>query len=226
MLKAASINDRADSNKEKRGSSNKAYSGPLASGLNRRAFLKTSTAISLLAGLTLYKPTLAGQSNNSNDSGDITSASPSGKDIFTKEQHTVLDAVQMQLFPDDGDGPSARDLNGIAYLEWAMTDQVNINDGDPDFIVKGIGWLNDLSQQTHGTNFVELNQSQQDKVLKQVAKSQTGENWLSILLYYLTEALMLDPVYGGNPEMIGWQWLQHQAGFPRPIIGKTYRDFE
>lgn len=224
MLKAASTTDREHSNREKRGSSSKAYSGPLDSGLNRRAFLKTSTAISLLAGLTLYKPILAGQHSNSDDSTDVTSTT--GEDFFTKEQQIVLDAVQMQLFPDDDNGPSARDLNGIAYLEWAMTDQINIDDGDPDFIVKGIAWLNDLSQQTHGANFVELDQSQQDKVLKQVAKSQTGENWLSILLYYLTEALMLDPVYGGNPEMIGWQWLQHQAGFPRPITGKTYRDFE
>jgi gluconate 2-dehydrogenase gamma chain len=224
VLKVASRSGWIDSTIEKRGSSNKAYSGPLESGLNRRAFLKTSTAISLLAGLTLYKPILAGEGNNSNDSTDVTLAT--GEDSFTKEQQIVLDAVQMQLFPDDGDGPSARDLNGIAYLEWAMTDQININDGDPDFIVKGIDWLSDLSQQTHGANFVELNDSQQDKVLRQVVKSQTGENWLSILLYYLTEALMLDPIYGGNPEMIGWTWLQHQAGFPRPITGKTYRDFE
>ena len=36
---------------------------------------------------------------------------------------------------------------------------------------------------------------------------------------------MLDPVYGGNPEMIGWKWLEHQPGFPAPIEGKTYRDF-
>ena len=227
MLKSASSTDRAHSNREKRGSSNKAYSGPLDSGLNRRAFLKTSTAISLLAGFTLYKPTLAGQNNKLNDSSDFNfTVTSSAKYFFTKEQQIVLDAVQMQLFPDDDNGPSARDLNGIAYLEWAMTDQINIDDGDPDFIVKGIGWLNDLSQQTHGANFVKLNQAQQDKVLRQVAKSQAGENWLSILLYYLTEALMLDPVYGGNPEMIGWQWLQHQAGFPRPITGKTYRDFE
>ena len=197
MLKAASRFDRSDSNREKHGSFNKDYHGPLECGLNRRAFLKTSTAISLLAGLTLYKPTLAGQHDNSDDS--IETSSRLGKDFFSKEQHSVLDAVQMQLFP---------------------------NDGDPDFIVKGITWLNDLSQKTHGAYFVALNQPQQDKVLKQVAKSQAGENWLSILLYYLTEALMLDPIYGGNPDMIGWKWLQHQAGFPRPVTGKTYRDFE
>ena len=132
----------------------------------------------------------------------------------------------MQLFPDDGDGPSARDLNGVAYLVWAMKDPVNQEDGDPEFISKGIGWLNDLSRQKQGQEFPKLTHEQQDEVLQQISRSRMGENWLSLLLYYLTESLMLDPIYGGNPDMIGWTWLEHQPGFPRPITGKTFRDFE
>jgi len=202
--------------------------GPLASGLNRRAFLKTSTAIYLLAGLAGCKPSVPNLKTNSvNSTYAKTATGPStGKDYFTQEQHKVLDSVQMQLFPDDGNGPSARDLNAIAYLEWAMSDSQNINDGDAEFIAKGIGWINDLSEQTRGDTFIKLNYDQQHIVLEQIAKSQAGENWLAILMYYLTEALLLDPVYGGNPNMIGWKWLEHQPGFPRPVAGKTYRDFE
>jgi gluconate 2-dehydrogenase gamma chain len=37
-----------------------------------------------------------------------------------------------------------------------------------------------------------------------------------MLLDYIMEALLTDPVYGGNPNSIGWQWLKHQPGFPRP----------
>lgn len=217
MLKASSTNSHS-SNYEKKGADLKDYQGPLASGLNRRAFLRTSAAISLLAGFTLTKPTFAIQQT-------AASSTATDGDIFTVQQQQVIDAVQMLLFPDDGDGPSAQDLNALEYLEWALTDQQNIDDGDVSYITKGIGWLNDLAKQTHGSPFVALTPAQQDKVLKQVAKSQAGENWLSLLMYYLTEALMLDPVYGGNPNMIGWQWLEHQPGFPAPIIGKTYRDF-
>jgi gluconate 2-dehydrogenase gamma chain len=223
MLKASSTNHRPSDN-EKKGSPLKVYQGPLASGLNRRAFLRTSTAISLLAGITLTKPSFAIPQTTPNSVASLSELATDGN-VFTTPQQQVLDAVQMQLFPDDGDGPSAQDLNALAYLKWAMSDQQNINDGDPQFIIDGIGWLNDLAKQTHGNHFVKLTYEQQDKVLKQVAKSQAGENWLSLLMYYLTEALMLDPVYGGNPNMISWQWLEHQPGFPAPITGKTYRDF-
>jgi gluconate 2-dehydrogenase gamma chain len=222
MLKATSHHQPRD--KDKKGAELKDYNGPLASGLNRRAFLRTSAAISLLAGFTLTKPSFAIQQTDLSSSVSENKLA-TGSSVFTQQQQQVLDAVQMQLFPDDSDGPSAQDLNALAYLEWAMTDQQNLNDGDVSFITKGIGWLNDLAKQTHGSPFVKLTATQQDKVLKQVAKSQAGENWISLLLYYLSEALMLDPVYGGNPNMIGWQWLEHQPGFPAPITGKTYRDF-
>ncbi|MCK5644020.1 MAG: gluconate 2-dehydrogenase subunit 3 family protein [Gammaproteobacteria bacterium] len=213
MLKGAENKPKND----KRGAIKSGYQGALASGLNRRAFLRSSVALSLLSGLAAC--------NLSLDEQDDVITISKAKDYFEPEQQQILDAVQMQLFPADGDGPSARDLNALAYLEWAMTDPENIDDGDPSFIVKGIGWLDDLSKQTLGTGFIKLTSTQQDTVLKQVAGSNQGESWLSLLMYYLAEALMLDPIYGGNPNGIGWQWLQHQAGFPAPVAGKTYRDF-
>ena len=132
----------------------------------------------------------------------------------------------MRLFPDDGDGPSADDINVLTYLEWAMTDENNKADGDPEFIVKGIGWLNQFANDDHGKDFVDLDTKTQDAIITATAKSDAGRNWLSILIYYLIEALTLDPYYGGNTNGIGWQWLQYQGGFPNPIKGKTYRDFE
>jgi len=217
MLKGAS----STQDSEKRGATKTSYQGALASGLNRRAFLRSSVALSLLSGLAACDFSF----DESNNEAETLTTTSKTKDYFTAKQHQILDAVQMQLFPNDGDGPSARDLNAVAYLEWAMTDPQNIDDNDPSFIAEGIGWLDDLSKQTHGEQFIKLTYSQQDAVLKHISGSNAGENWLSILMYYLSEALMLDPVYGGNPNGIGWQWLQHQAGFPAPIIGKTYRDF-
>jgi len=202
----------------KKGSTKDFYLSLLNSAINRRAFLKTSSAISLFAALAASRLSLA--------DSQFSSALSTREKYFTEAQHKVLDAVQMQLFPDDGNGPSARDLNAIAYLEWAMIDRQNRENGDPEFIAKGIGWLDDLSEQTQGDSFIKLSDKLQDKLLKQIAKSRAGENWLSMLMYYLAEALMLDPVYGGNPDLIGWKWLEHQAGFPRPVTGKTYRDFE
>ena len=53
-------------------------------------------------------------------------------------------------------------------------------------------------------------------LLRQIAKSTAGENWLATLLSYIFEALLAAPIYGGNPGGVGWKWLQHQPGFPLP----------
>ena len=198
------------------GSPTAVYSGPLASGLNRRAFLRTSAAISLLAGLVACKP----------EPPKNTAKIKLEPGKFSTTEEATLMAVQMQLFPADGDGPSAKDLNALAYLKWALTDPGNVEDGDQAYIIKGLGWLEDLAEQTKGDAFASLGQEQQHQVITQVARSSEGENWLSLLVYYLTEALCLDPIYGGNPDGIGWQWLEHQPGFPRPQnLKQGYRSF-
>ena len=197
------------------------------SGLNRRDFIKSGVAFSLLSTITACKPTIEdyGKSQDAkliNQSADTVVLTDY---VFTNKQHKDLQAVYMRLFPDDGDGPSANDLNVLTYLEWAMTDENNIADGDPEFIIKGLGWLNQFANDDHGKNFVNLNTKIQDQLITATAKSDAGKNWLSILTYYLIEALTLDPFYGGNTNKIGWNWLEHQGGFPQPITGKTYRDF-
>lgn len=201
------------------------------SGINRRTFIKGSVAASLLASIVACKPSVEEYGNTNyiiakeliNQSNDIVVLTDY---TFSHKQHIDLQSVYMRLFPDDGDGPSADDLNVLTYLEWAMTDQKNRDDGDPEFIIKGLGWLNQFANDDHGKDFVKLDTIIQDELITATSKSDAGRNWLSILIYYLVEALTLDPFYGGNTKGIGWKWLEHQGGFPHPITGKTYRDFE
>lgn len=169
----------------------------------------------------------AAEPDDANGDSDGVFARPAkAGSYFSDAERKLLDAVQLALFPEDGDGPGARDLNALAYLESALTDPVNVADGDPALIARGIGRLETLSVSTHGEHFIDLSRTERDRVLRQLAKSRPGRNWLSLLLFYLTEALMLDPCYGGNPDMVGWLWLEHRPGFPRPVPGKTYRDFD
>lgn len=210
--------NRASADKPlKAGSSKPERVSVLSSGLNRRAFLIKTGAASLLMGLIGSKPMVS--------LADDKNASILSVTEFNAHQQAVVEAVQIQLFPNDGDGPSAKDLNAFRYLTWALEDPDNLVDGDQAFILQGIGWLEDLSISTQGASFIKLNSNEQDAVLKQISQSRAGENWLSLLLYYLLESLTLDPIYGGNTEGVGWQWLAHQPGFPRPIKGKTYLDF-
>ena len=42
---------------------------------------------------------------------------------------------------------------------------------------------------------------------------------LRVLLGFVLEAFLGDPVHGGNPEGIGWTWAEHRPGYPRPREG-------
>ncbi len=213
-------------NPSKKGSTKATTLSPLAIGLNRRAFLKQSSAAVLVASIAACKPDINNPKIESASNTQATDVKITNEKFeFNPHQKQTIKQVQLKLFPNDGDGPSAEQLNGLAYLQWALTDPDNTADGDGEFIIKGVGWLDGLSEQTQGDQFIKLKPQQQDKILTQISQSSAGENWLSLLIYYLIEALTLDPIYGGNPNQIGWQWLKHQPGFPRPTQSTSYRNF-
>ena len=211
---------------QKRGSRKPQFVSPLSSGLNRRAFLRNSSATFLVASLAACKSNISSEQAKIIEENSKVSLHPTSNIFkFSEDEKKDLIQVQEHLFPKDDDGPSASDVNALVYLEWALMDPDNNSDGDGEFIKKGLGWLNDLAKQTQGDNFLKLTLEQQDKVLQQISKSSTGENWMSILIYYIMEALLFDPIYGGNPEGIGWKWLEHQPGYPAPDSETLYRTF-
>jgi gluconate 2-dehydrogenase gamma chain len=127
----------------------------------------------------------------------------------------LLAAVQDHLFPSEPGAPGAREIRALAYLQGVLGDPRGDRE-EQRFILNGVDWLEDLSRQRHLASFLDLDPIRREQVLREVANSEKGENWLSTLLLYICEALLTDPVYGGNPDGIGWAWLGHQPGFPRP----------
>ena len=93
---------------------------------------------------------------------------------------------------------------------------------EKEFIVKGVGWLNSFAKSEYSKMFVQLSFDEKELLLRGISRSSAGENWLNTLLNYIFEAMLTPPAYGGNPEGIGWQWLEHQAGFPLPDKGQRY----
>jgi len=142
--------------------------------------------------------------------------------LFSGQQHHAVAAVQEHMFPKGPDSPGATDINAAAYLEWAITDP----DLDPDTkntIVNGLGRLQDASRERFDVPFIGLNDEQRELLLRYLAdNTRWGRAWLSLMLYYVFEALLSDPAYGSNPDKVGWQWLQHQPGFPTPPADKIY----
>jgi len=133
----------------------------------------------------------------------------------------TLSEVQEHLFPADDNSPGARDISALRYLR-------NIQEspgGDTDekhFIIQGVSWLNDLSVKNHQKVFRQLNTENRESVLRTIEGSRAGSRWLSLVMTNLIEALLSDPVYGGNQQARGWKWLEHKPGFPTPTIDKLY----
>ncbi len=142
--------------------------------------------------------------------------------LFSPQQRHTVSTVQEHLFPKGPDSPGAADINAAAYLEWAIT-APEIDPDTRNTIVNGVDRLQDASRERFEVPFTDLNDEQSEQLLRYLAdKTRWGRAWLSLMLYYIFEALLSDPAYGGNPDEIGWRWLQHQPGFPRPPADKIY----
>jgi gluconate 2-dehydrogenase gamma chain len=139
----------------------------------------------------------------------------------TKEPWVTISAVQEHLFPAEKDSPGASDINALLYLQNMMVTP-DFENEKGELIHNGVTWLNDLAKQQHSKTFTQLDSTTKENILRRIESSHAGSRWLSTLLTYLIEALLSDPVYQGNPNGIGWNWLQHQPGFPLPTENKKY----
>ncbi len=181
---------------------------------SRRVFLGQSVA--LIGGVATA--TLVSAKGQTKDQ-----VKTSSKQAISEPWLTVS-AVQEHLFPrttGDQASPGASDVHALEYLQ-AMLNTPDADSDEHDFIIKGVSWLDGVANNLVGHPFIKLNKADRERVLKKISTSTSGENWLSMLLNYIFEALLTDPVYGGNTNKTGWQWLEHQAGFPRPPENKKY----
>lgn len=142
-------------------------------------------------------------------------------DWLKKDPWKTLSEVQQHLFPAAEDTPGASDINAIVYLYNSLENPATGAE-DRELVVNGVGWLNELVQEKYQLSFNSLDTEQREAMLRQIEQSRAGERWLSRLLSNILEALLADPVYGGNPDGIGWKWLEHQPGFPTPPADKSW----
>ncbi len=176
---------------------------------SRRNFLKT-------AGIIPAALILSACDNTSSSKG-----SSYKTNILLQAPWNTFSAVQNHLFPKDNESPGADDINATSYLRSVLA-LPGTDEEDKKFIRDGVGWINDISQKMFNKDFYLLNNQYKEDVLQRIASSSAGESWLSLLLLYIFEALIVDPVYGGNTNKVGWQWLEHIPGFPMPPENKRY----
>jgi gluconate 2-dehydrogenase gamma chain len=174
--------------------------------MNRRDFLRGTS----LAALTCSLPTRGAQPE----------PGVQGR-VLAGHQWRTLAVVQDHFFPSEPGAPGSGDIRATAYLDGVLGDP----DLDPEtrtFVLSGIGWLDDLAQEGHGRPFADLDPAPREDLLRRIGESGAGDRWLSVLIGYTIEALLGDPLYGGNPGGIGWVWLDHDPGRPRPTPSTIY----
>ncbi len=142
-------------------------------------------------------------------------------DWQTEPTWQTLAQVQEVLFPAADDTPGAEDIGATVYLHRVI-ENPKADGEDKDFIFRGVGWLDGLTQDRYKKSFLQLTRGQQQEIIEVIVNSSAGRNWVSTLLTYTLEALLMDPVYGGNKNGVGWKWLEHKPGFPAPPADKTW----
>lgn len=182
--------------------------------MRRRIFLKCSSGT--LLAITFSRWVYA--SSASSAVHDFPDKNTAG---LTRQQWKVLIAVQSHLFPAEAGSPDAQDVNAATYLYNVLVDP-KFDPVDRTFVKTGILEIQKLVDEQYSKGFIELKSEHRERVLRQYERTPQGSSWLNMILEYLMEALLTDPVYGGNPNGIAWKWLGHTPGFPRPPKHKRY----
>ena len=134
---------------------------------------------------------------------------------ISSETLLVLDEVLNIIFPKTSTMPSAKEFKALDYLvknishkTFENEDKTLILDGTKDFMGSF-------------PEFLTLNEKEKKMLIFEIIKNnEYAKSWVSKLSYYGIEAMLSDPIYGGNFNQIGWNSTNHFIGFPRPL--KTY----
>lgn len=140
---------------------------------------------------------------------------------MTSDQWKLIASVQNHLFPSEATAPGAKDINALQYLQWVLSDP-GLETAQRDFFAQGVEQLQKTAMKLASKSFLVLDESNKEMVLRAMEQEPKGREWLTELLHYLFEALLTDPVYGGNPDGVGWKWLGHNPGFRRPDAQTRY----
>ena len=141
--------------------------------------------------------------------------------VLPENQQKILHQVLNFLFPASNNSPNIEQINAELHINNYLTDPL-VDPDEQKYVINGIQWLDETAQELFKTGFLSLNHTQQLTTLQNILKTSWGESWLSKLLTLTFESLLLDPLYQVNTGEIGWQWLHHQPGQPRPNAGIAY----
>jgi len=123
--------------------------------------------------------------------------------------------LHKDLFPSSSFIPNVEFINANIYLNKIFSHS-RIKDKEKKFIRNGVRWLNEEAIKIYNKKYINLDNLKRQRILNHIATTNWGESWLNSIMMYMMEAMLGDPIYGGNEGALGWKLLNHKAGEPRP----------
>jgi hypothetical protein len=123
----------------------------------------------------------------------------------------TIAVLQTDLFPE----AQQLHIQTAPYMHIILNHS-RISEEDKTFIKNGVKWLNEEAIQLHKKSYTKLVPKERQEVLNAVVKTEWGENFVYNMMSYMFEAMLGDPIYGGNNNEVGWKWLAFEGGRPRP----------
>ncbi|MCF6200800.1 MAG: gluconate 2-dehydrogenase subunit 3 family protein [Hydrogenimonas sp.] len=128
-----------------------------------------------------------------------------------EDAYETIFTVQRHFFPKGLEMPDADSFGASDYFKEA----INHKSFDPDIrelLFKGAVKLQELA----GGKFESLSFQKREDLLREFEKDEYGGYWLVQLMNITLEALLGDPIYGGNKNEAGWKSFTLKSGIPRP----------
>jgi len=141
----------------------------------------------------------------------------SSQRVIPKDLLDIIQKVQQHMFPKDTQLPSADSFGATQFLIGTLSHHTFDRD-IRKFVIKGAKKLQDRES----GRFMTYNHIETEEALRSYEESSYGSSWLSCIMVLSLEALLSDPIYGGNKREAGWKALSTRGGDPRP----TYRYIE
>jgi len=145
---------------------------------------------------------------------------PVEKGVLGEHSQMAADVLGI-LFPNDGNGPSSKDLRSYEYLNWVLGDE-NYDVDIKRSIHKGFDRLAEFSIVEHGKPFGKMSPKGKVGLVSQITEYGWGENLLARLISMILDSLVIDPIYGMNMNEVGWRWMEHIPGQPRATASNKY----
>lgn len=175
--------------------------------------------------------------------------------FFTQAEFQTVEAAAERIFPEDDNGPGARDLGAAYYIDHQMAGSYGFNARDymqPPFFhgEKEQGYqgrlkrreifrialreIQNYSHQEYDKSFTELEGEQQDSVLQAFQEDNvnlttiSASGFFNLLRSMTLEGVYSDPLYGGNLNMDGWRMRNYPGNKMNytDIIDQEFQEIE